>query len=209
MSTKKNAIAIAQARLNNLSLIVKPSGIQGEDILHDVSETVSPGNGVFTTHAISKDEYISYYTGWIINYTDYRQLKRLNAHSHFMTLSKMRECIMGVETQDELSQFPVDERGLCSFINHSNSPNAESVIIDGHVLFRALKNIPANHEIFISYGKYYWEQSYIRDAGVDRFRREIMSKPSNKTTFTLAERRSTRRGGRRKNKRTRRKKLVA
>ena len=210
MSTTQNAAAIREARSNNLTLVVRPSGIAGVDVLRDASETVVPGNGVFTTRDIPKKAYISYYTGWIINYADFTLLKEHNAHSHAISLSKMRECIMGVETAEELASFPQDERGLCSFVNHSNSPNAISVIIDGQVLYRAIKHIPAGSEIFIHYGAGYWKKTYIRDAGAGALRQRIMNMSGNKTTFKLGERsrrrtRSDSRGGKKSRRRKRKK----
>ena len=200
---KSNSEQIREARENNRSLTLKPSGITGDAILHDASETVSPGNGVFTTHAFPKGEFITYYTGWIINYAEFTQLQKHNAHSHLIGRTPMRDAVMGVETAEELLMFPEDERGLGSFINHSPTPNCEKIIIDEQICFKALVQIPANSEIFINYGSSYWQKTYVRDPGANNFRQLIIRRGDNTTRFLTGKRKRNithmnRKGGRRR-----------
>ena len=138
MTTKVNSEALEESKQKNNDLIIKPSTITGDDILNDESNTVLPGNGVFTKLDMFVGEYISFYTGWIISYADSTKLMEHNAHSHLITRNKMRDAIMGVESFEELSFFPENERGLGSFINHSARPNVEQVLIDGHIIFKCL-----------------------------------------------------------------------
>jgi SET domain-containing protein len=48
--------------------------------------------------------------------------------------------------------------GYCSMYNHSDSPNAEWLILDKNSLkIKALENIEVGEEIFVSYGDDYWK----------------------------------------------------
>jgi len=107
-----------------------------------VKESTNPklGRGVFTSRYITKGEIIE--------------------QSPFITQD--RDDFVGNITNylftynDELKLSAVGF-GYSSLYNHDDDNNAYWQIDDNYIYIIALKDIPENHEIFISYGEPYWE----------------------------------------------------
>ena len=107
-----------------------------------VKESTNPelGRGVFTSRFITKGEIIE--------------------QAPFITQD--RKDFMGNITNylftynDELKLSAVGF-GYSSLYNHDDDNNAYWKIDDNYIYIVALKDIPENQEIFISYGEPYWE----------------------------------------------------
>lgn len=186
MSTRKNQFLLTQAKTNHLYMHLEDSILIGEEIKEDED----PGKGVFTYISLKKGEMVTFYSGWIISRNDADLLRKENTHSHIITRTYCVDSILGIETMSELNSFMYD--GLGSFINDSDEPNVEVVNVDGHLLVKALRNIQSHEELYISYGKRYWEQSYERTEKGEALRKEIIAR-SKITTFSLAPTRELRR----------------
>ena len=102
------------------------------------------GLGLFATAAIEKGAFIVEYTGPRIT----------NAES-------ARREARGARYMFELdSRWTVDGSGrsnIARYANHSCRPNAESDIVKGKVILRAIRNIEPGDEITFDYGEEYFE----------------------------------------------------
>jgi uncharacterized protein len=102
------------------------------------------GLGLFATAPIEKGAFI----------IEYRGRRITNAESE-------RREARGARYMFELdSRWTVDgssRRNLARYANHSCRPNAESDIVKGKVIFRAIRNIAPGDEITYDYGEEYFE----------------------------------------------------
>lgn len=110
------------------------------------------GYGAFTEKMLPKWSFIGEYTGI------------LRARSLlFPDLNDY--CFMYPKEWLSLKAFTIDSEkqgNLTRFINHSDSPNCESLSIfhEGlfHVIFRTTKEVPADTELTYDYGNLYWKK---------------------------------------------------
>ena len=110
------------------------------------------GYGAFTNRSLKKWEFIGEYTGI---------LRRRN-----LFISNINDyCFMYPRAWVALKSFTIDgqkQGNYTRFINHSDSPNCESVSVfhDGifHIIFRAIEEIPAGSELTYDYGSVYWNR---------------------------------------------------
>ena len=102
------------------------------------------GLGLFATAAISKGAFIVEYSGPRITHAE----------------SKLREA-RGARYMFELdSRWTVDgsvRSNIARYANHSCRPNAESDIVKGKVILRAIRSIAPGDEITYDYGEEYFE----------------------------------------------------
>jgi hypothetical protein len=132
------------------------------DVYHDQSNTVLPGNGVFSKIDLFPGDYATFYSGWIISKTDAKLIKDENAHSHIRVLISQYTMLLGVDSTTDLQKFAIENRGYASFTNHSKNGNVEFETVDQNILMKVRKHIPANSEILVSYGNNYWKDTYNR-----------------------------------------------
>jgi len=139
------------------------------------------GLGLFATAKIEKGAFIVEYKGPRIS----------NARAE-----RLEAC--GARYLYELnSRWTVDgsgRRNVARYANHSCRPNAESDVIRGKVILRAIKTIHPGEEITYHYGREYFEL-FLEPAGcrcakcVERRRRERKAKRKRKFANALAARR--------------------
>lgn len=113
-----------------------------------IHETV--GYGIFTNKPFAQWEFIGEYTGILRR----RRLIFPDVNDY---------CFMYPREWISTKVFTIDSQAhgnFTRFINHSDTPNVESVaVFHGgifHILFRTLKAIPANTELTYDYGDIYW-----------------------------------------------------
>jgi hypothetical protein len=102
------------------------------------------GLGLFATAAIQKGAFI----------VEYRGRRIANA------LAKRREARGNRYIYELNSRWTVDgstRRNVARYANHSCRPNAESDVIRGKVILRAVKRIRPGEEITYDYGEEYFE----------------------------------------------------
>jgi len=98
-------------------------------------------NGVFANNKISKGDIIEVCPA-LIEKTD--NLGHTNKLSDYHFQYDKENSLIGL--------------GYCSMYNHSDSPNAEWIVLDKNTLkIKALEDIEVGEEIFVSYGDDYWK----------------------------------------------------
>ncbi len=116
--------------------------------IRHVSDLV--GYGVFNNKPLEKWEYVGEYAGVLRR----RNLFVRNINDY---------CFMYPRQWIALKAFTIDSEqqgNVTRFINHSDTPNLESIAVfyDGvfRIIFRAIEAIPANTELSYDYGDIYW-----------------------------------------------------
>lgn len=110
------------------------------------------GKGLFTTIDIAKGTIITEYKGKITTWNDVDHNQGANLYIYYVS----RNHVINAEgNKDALAHFANDAKGPIKIKGINN--NAEYIIKKKRVFIVALKNIPANTEIFVGYGKEYWD----------------------------------------------------
>jgi hypothetical protein len=180
MTTKASQTKINDAIENNKYIYLAASTVI--DIYHDQSNTVLPGNGVFSKIDLFPGDYATFYSGWIISKTDAKLIKDENAHSHIRVLISQYTMLLGIDKKTDLQKFAIKNRGYASFTNHSKNANVEFKTVDQNILMKVIKHIPANSEILVSYGNNYWKDNYNRTRYAKTVLDNVKEK-SSQTTF--------------------------
>ena len=127
------------------------------DLSLKTSQIPGAGKGLFTTKAIKKNANITRYTGDIKTLTAYNA----NPSGYAVEIPRGR-VIDGVSTQSALGRYVNHCRSVNKKAGHCKGNNARYVISNRDdetiIWVRAIKNIPANSEIFVSYGRNYWRE---------------------------------------------------
>jgi SET domain-containing protein len=126
------------------------------------------GLGLFATAPIAKGAFIVEYSGRRIPHAQAQRLERRGRRYMFEINSRW--------TVDGSSR-----RNIGRYANHSCRPNAESDLVRGKVILRAIKKIEPDEEITYHYGEEYFE---------------IFLKPAGCKCVTCAHGRRRRRNGR-------------
>jgi uncharacterized protein len=121
-------------------LSAKTSGIPGA------------GFGLFTDVFIPKGTRIIQYTGKVTNWEDADHQEGLNPYIYFVSDDHV---IDAARRKKSLARYANDARGMKKIKGLSN--NAEYIEEGNKVYIEATKDIPAGEEIFVSYGKEYWD----------------------------------------------------
>ena len=113
------------------------------------------GKGLFTTKTIAKNKNIARYTGDIKTVADYNA----NQSGYAVAISKNR-IIDAASTQSGLARYANDCRAPNRKAGQCKGSNSRFVVnYNGGkttIWLRATKKIPANSEIYVSYGVGYW-----------------------------------------------------
>eukprot|EP01054_Gregarina_sp_Poly1_P005015 Gregarina_sp_Poly_1__5014@NODE_2659_length_1862_cov_546_523120_g1686_i0_p1_GENE_NODE_2659_length_1862_cov_546_523120_g1686_i0NODE_2659_length_1862_cov_546_523120_g1686_i0_p1_ORF_typecomplete_len407_score48_26SET/PF00856_28/1_6e17_NODE_2659_length_1862_cov_546_523120_g1686_i05721792 len=116
------------------------------------------GRGLFASRDFKKGEFVTEYVGEIITRDEARRRLRRGQFHYLGTL------VTGMYEIDGI-QVPRDGEGAASFINHARKPHANvqwAHVEDRKACFRrmfakASRDIAAGEELFLDYGKTYWE----------------------------------------------------
>lgn len=110
------------------------------------------GNGLFTKVAIEKGARIAEYKGRI---TTWKEVEHQWNNPYLYVVSPGR-VIDASRTKSCIARFANDAKGLTKQKGRTNNAEFQN---DGlRVYMMATKNIEAGDEIFVSYGKAYWDQ---------------------------------------------------
>jgi SET domain-containing protein len=109
------------------------------------------GKGLFTKIFIPKGMLITEHVGKITSFkkADYEDN---NPYVFYVTANHV---IDAREQLDAAARFANDARGIKRIVGFTN--NAKYIVIDKRVFITATKNIQPNEEIFVGYGKEYWD----------------------------------------------------
>jgi SET domain-containing protein len=121
-------------------LIVKRSTLKGA------------GKGLFTTKDIPKGKKIVEYTGVVSTWKDVDDRKGLNGYIYYVNRNHV---INAWGTKESLARYANDARGLLKSdgLKNNCTYNIEGV----RVYIIAMRDIPAGGELFVGYGKEYWD----------------------------------------------------
>lgn len=114
------------------------------------------GKGLFTTKFIPKGTRIVEYKGKISSWKDADHRNGGNGYIYYV---KRYHVIDALPRPKALARYANDARGIAKIKGITN--NSDYVEDGLKVYIESKKDIPANSEIFVGYGKEYWE--VIRD----------------------------------------------
>jgi hypothetical protein len=103
------------------------------------------GLGLFATAPIEKRTVIIIYRGVRIPTSEARKYERRYASKYMFEIN---------------SRWTIDgsnRRNIARYVNHSCRPNAESDLIEGKIVLRAIKTIRPGEEITYDYGQEYFD----------------------------------------------------
>jgi uncharacterized protein len=109
------------------------------------------GKGLFTKILIPKGIIITEHTGKI---TSFKSIDPEDDNPYLFYVSG-NHVIDGRDQQDSLARFVNDARGHKRIAGFTN--NSKYVVIGKRVFITAIKDILPKEEIFVGYGKEYWE----------------------------------------------------
>lgn len=120
----------------------------------EVKESTLPGagKGLFTKIAIPKGTRIIEYKGKVTSWKDANKLDGNNGYIFYVSKSVV---IDAYSYKKSLARYANDARGLSRVKGIRN--NCAYVIEDKRVYIDALYDIAPGEEIFVSYGKEYWD----------------------------------------------------
>jgi SET domain-containing protein len=121
-------------------LIVKRSKLKGA------------GKGLFTTKAIPKGKKIVEYKGKITPWREVNDRKGLNGYIYYVN---RHHVIDAWEATEALGRYANDAKGLVRGDGLSN--NCTYRIEGLRVFIYSIRDIPAGGELFVGYGKEYWD----------------------------------------------------
>jgi SET domain-containing protein len=121
-------------------LIVKRSTLKGS------------GKGLFTTKDIAKGKKIVEYKGKITTWKEVDDRKGLNGYIYYVNRNHV---IDAATTKDALARYANDAKGLMRTDGITN--NCTYNIEGTRVYIVAMRNIPDGSELFVGYGKEYWD----------------------------------------------------
>jgi SET domain-containing protein len=118
-----------------------------------VDESLIPntGKGLFTRKQIEKGELVIEYTGEKTTWDAVRH-DSMNVYIYFINEDHV---INAKNFPDAIARYANDAYGLIRVKGMNN--NCRFVNTDGKIFIKATRQIKANSEILVNYGKSYWE----------------------------------------------------
>jgi SET domain-containing protein len=126
--------------------------ISSKDLYVKTSGIPNAGEGLFTKVYIPKGTKIVEYTGVVTSWADADYQEGLNPYIYYVNDDYV---IDASKRKKSLGRYANDARGMKKIKGLSN--NAEYVEEELKVFIVASKNIPPDSEIFVGYGKEYWD----------------------------------------------------
>jgi SET domain-containing protein len=128
------------------------------------------GKGLFTRRPIAKGEKIIEYKGRIVTFRQIQESTVVNPYVYYVNRNHV---IDAMPFPDSAGRYVNDAEGPVTMPGCSN--NARFVVINKRVFFEAITDILPGAEIFVSYGKSYWDtiafnQLVEKSYGTDRSR---------------------------------------
>jgi SET domain-containing protein len=124
-----------------------------------IKESILPnaGKGLFTDTLIKRGEKVVEYTGDIITWKECERRNNLikNGVGAYYFYINSRKCIDAQYHLDSLARYANDANGFAKIPKLKN--NARFEIIKGRVYIIASCNLKPGDEIFVAYGREYWE----------------------------------------------------
>ena len=121
-------------------LVVKRSTLKGA------------GKGLFTKRDIPRGKKIVEYKGEVTTWKDVDSREGMNGYIYYVNRNHV---IDAHPTKDAVARYANDARGIVRSAGINN--NCTYVIEGRKVYIQSVRNIPAGSEIFVAYGKEYWD----------------------------------------------------
>ena len=121
-------------------LVVKRSTLKGA------------GKGLFTTRDIPRGKKIVEYKGKITTWKEVDSRDGMNGYIYYVN---RHHVIDAADTTEALARYANDAKGLVKADGLKN--NCTYNIEGKRVYIVSMKNIPAGSELFVGYGKEYWD----------------------------------------------------
>jgi uncharacterized protein len=120
-----------------------------------VSSLPNSGKGLFTTHDIKKGDLVCEYEGEMITWAEATRRNTLDVKKggYFYFIND-KKVIDAFATKNTFGRYANDAAGLSRVEGFRN--NCVYLEKGSRVFIKATRNIPAGSEIFVSYGKAYW-----------------------------------------------------
>ena len=110
------------------------------------------GKGLFTKIFIPKGCTIVEYKGKITSWKDADHYGGKNLYLFYVN----KDCVIDArKRKGSLARYANDARGLTKVKGVNN--NSEYITENKRIFIKATRNIPAGAEIFVAYGKEYWD----------------------------------------------------
>jgi SET domain-containing protein len=116
------------------------------------SKLPGAGKGLFTLKAIPKGTRIVEYKG---KRTTWKEVQNDNGSNGYIFYMDRNNVIDAQNTKTALARYANDATGLSKVKGLSNNSKYEQD--NGKVYIESYRDIPAGGEIFVSYGKEYWD----------------------------------------------------
>jgi SET domain-containing protein len=126
--------------------------IEPDGVFVKKSTLPGAGKGLFTRRAISKGERIIEYKGRITTFKQVQESGTVNPYVYYVNRNYV---IDAMPFPDSLGRYVNDAEGPVTLPGCSN--NAKFIVVNKKVFFEAVTDILPGAEIFVSYGKSYWE----------------------------------------------------
>lgn len=112
------------------------------------------GKGLFTKKFIPKGTRIVEYKGKITTWKEAKSGKGFNGYIYYINQNHVINA-QPKQYGKSFGRYANDAKGITRIDGITN--NARYVIDDGKVYIEAMKDIPAGGEIYVGYGKEYWD----------------------------------------------------
>jgi len=127
--------------------------IKKKDLYVKKSTIPDAGNGLFTKVAIEKGERIAEYKGKVLTWKQVGEIPE-DQNGYIFYFNK-NHVINAWNNKKSLAHFANDAKGLVKIKSIKN--NSEFTIEGERCFLDAIRNIEADSEIFVDYGREYWQ----------------------------------------------------
>jgi SET domain-containing protein len=127
-------------RIEPANLYVKKSTLPGT------------GKGLFTRTPVSKGQIIIEYKGLITTFKKIQDNTAINPYVYYVNRNHV---IDAMPFPDSLGRYANDAEGIVTMAGYKN--NSKFIVVNKKVFFEAVMDILPGAEIFVSYGKNYWD----------------------------------------------------
>lgn len=139
------------------------------------SKIPNAGKGLYTTEPIKRGDQVIEYTGDIITWAECRKRNEtLDGIGAYYFYVSDRKCVDAQNHLDSLARYANDAAGLVRIEGIRNNSRFE--VIKGKPFIIASRNIKAGEEIFVAYGKEYWQA--MKENGFDPTHKKKKGKES-------------------------------
>lgn len=142
-----------------MSLEIKKSRIPGA------------GKGLFATTLFKRGERVIEYTGEIITWAECKKRNEtLDGVGAYYFYVSSRKCVDAQNCLDSMARYANDAAGIARIPGIRNNSRFE--VIKGKPYIIASRNIKPGDEIFVGYGKEYWDAMRENGFGLDKKQKE-------------------------------------